>query len=118
VGEEVTLCGFGSLYALDSCIGVDVKGAGGKNVLDILGSLSDITLDIHGETGCFGNSESEVQGAAARNTAEADEQTPAVVNMLEVIVGIMYDVVLESGDDDERDEGGSCINFIRLGNAD
>jgi len=83
-----------------------------------LGSLSDITLDIHGETGRFGNSESEVQGEAAGKTAEADEQTPAVVDMLEVIEGVVNDVVLESGDDDERDKGGSCIDFMRLGDAD
>lgn len=110
--DEVTLRCFGSLYALDSCIGVDIERAGGKNVLDILGSLSDITLDIHGETGRFGNSESEVQGHAAGKTAEADEQTPAVVDMLEVVEGVVDDSVLESGDNDKRDKGGSCIGFV------
>jgi len=38
--------------------------------------------------------------------------------MLEVIEGVVNDVVLESGDDDERDKGGSCIDFMRLGDAD
>jgi hypothetical protein len=118
VHEEVTLRGFGSFYALDSCIGVDIECAGGKNVLDILGSLSDITLNIHGETGRFGNSESKIQGDAAGNTAEADEQTPAVVYMLEVVEGVANDVVLECGDDDERDKGGSCMDLMRLDNAD
>jgi hypothetical protein len=115
--EEVTARGFGSLHTLDSCIGVNIEGTGGKNVIDILGSLSDIALNIHGETRRFGYSESEIQGNAAGNTAETDEYTPAVVDMFKVGEGIMNNLVLECADDDEGDEGGSCIDFRRQGTA-
>ena len=105
--EEVTARGLGRLHALDGCIGVDVELAGGENVLDILGSLADVALDIHGETRRFWDSESEIEGDAAGNAAQADEDTPAVVDVLEIVKVIVDDIVFKCGDDDERGESSS-----------
>jgi len=67
--EEVTVLGLGHLHVLDGCIKVDVETTGGKDIIDILGSLPNIALDIHGETRSFRDSESEIDGNAAGKAA-------------------------------------------------
>ena len=107
MAEEVTARSLGRLHALDGCVGIDVEIAGGENVLDILGSLPDVALDIHGETRSFWDGESEIEGNATGDAAQADEDTPAVVDVLENVKVIVDDISFKCGDDDERGESSS-----------
>ena len=105
--HEVAAVDFGCLYTLDSCVGVDVKLASGNKVVDILGSLLYIALDIHSETRCFRDGETEVKGDNTRNTAKTDENTPAIVHMSEVIERVVNDLMLETLNHNERNESSS-----------
>jgi hypothetical protein len=105
--DEVTASGFGSFHALNNCIRVNVESAGGNDVLNVLGSLLDIALDIHGETRGFGNSKPEIQRNDTRNTAQANEYTPAIVNMLELVVVVIDNLILEPVDDAKGHYGSS-----------
>lgn len=49
-------------------------------LIDILESLLHVAFDIEGETGCFGDGESEVKRYATGHTSKTDEETPAVVD--------------------------------------
>ena len=93
--DEVATASLGCLYTLDSCVGVDVELASGNNVVDIVGSLPNIALDIHGETRSFRDRETEVESDNTRNATKTDENTPAIVHMFEVIERVVNDVILE-----------------------
>ena len=106
VRHEVATGRLGGLDTLNDRIGVNVVGAGSEEVLDVLGRLLDVALDIHGEARGLGDGETEVEGDRAGNAAETDEETPH-----EVDVGEDLGVVVEEGglvrlDDDESDKGG------------
>jgi hypothetical protein len=107
VRREVAAASLGCLYTLNSCVGVDVKLASGNNGVDILGSLLYIALDIHGETRCFRDGETEVESNNTRNTAKTDENTPAVVHMSEVIERVVNDLMLEPLHYTERNDSSS-----------
>lgn len=68
---------------LNGGIGVDVESAGGEEVVNVLGRLHDVTLNIHGETRGLGDGETEVEGDDGGNDAEADKETPHLVNVRE-----------------------------------
>ena len=48
--------------------------------VDVLESLLHVALDVDGETGSFGDGETEVESDASGNASETDEKTPAVVD--------------------------------------
>lgn len=75
--------GEGGLGRLDAVYGLDVVFGGFlvfEDLLDVGCGLVDIALDIHGEAGGFGDSETEVERDAAGNASEADEEAPHVVD--------------------------------------
>jgi hypothetical protein len=72
-GNEVAASGFGSFYALDNGIGVDIETSRPDNVINVLSGLFDIAFDIHGETRGFRNGEPEVEGNNAGNAAQTDK---------------------------------------------
>ena len=105
--HEIAAARLGYQYTLDSCIRVNVKLASGNEVVDILGSLLYIALNIHGETRCFRDGETEVKSNNTRNTANTNENTPAIVHMSEVIERVVNDLMLEALNHNERDESSS-----------
>lgn len=100
--HKVRATSFGRLDTLDSCVGVYVKLASGHNVVDILGSLLNIALDIHGKTRCFRDGETEVKCNDTGDAAQADENTPTVIDVLKVIDRVVDDVILEGVHHTER----------------
>jgi hypothetical protein len=56
----------------------------GHNNANVVGSLGNVALDIHGETRGFGDGEAEVERNAARNGTETDENTPTVVDLVKI----------------------------------
>jgi hypothetical protein len=72
--------------------------------IDILDCLLHVTLDIEGETGCLWDGKTEVEGDAAGNASETDEETPAVINSDGVRRGLGKDGTLVGGNYDECDE--------------
>lgn len=81
VVPEVGPAGLGCADKLDSLIGVLVVGTSGQEVVDILGSLVNVALDIHGETGRLGDGETEVESDDGGDNAETDENTPHLVDL-------------------------------------
>jgi len=100
VVEEVAATSLGCPHTLDSCVGVDVKLARGENIVDILASLLNIALDIHGETRCFRDGETEVESDDTRKTTKTDEKAPTVVHMLELIEIVVDNLIFEGGHQD------------------
>lgn len=64
------------------------------DILDICCGLCDVTLDIHRKAGGFWDSKTEVKRDNTGNTTEADEDTPDVVNVVELCGGVVYDFIL------------------------
>ena len=106
VGLEVSPRSFGGLGTLDLSIGVNVVGTGGQEVVDILGGLLHVALDVHGESRGLGDGETGVEGDDGGNATETDEDTPHLVKVREHARVIVEDGALVAADDDERDEGG------------
>ena len=102
--HEVAEASLGCLYTLDRCVWVNVKLASGNNVLDILGCLLYITLDIHSETRSFRDGEAKIESDNTRNTAKTDENTPAIVYMFEIIDRVVNDLLLVPLHHNERNE--------------
>lgn len=109
---------FGDISALNDGVRVDGESTGGEEGVNILRSLCDVSLDIHGETGSLGDGETEVEGDHTRDTAHADEDTPAVVNSGGTTAGLSWavlDLGLVCSDDDEGDEGGGKVTESNAG---
>ena len=82
VSTEISKGSLGGSDTLDP-IGVNCGPVVGlEDVLDISGSLLDVTLDIHGETGRLGDGKTEVKSDNTGYTTKTDEQTPHGVNMV------------------------------------
>lgn len=85
VSTKVSPASLGCINAFNRCILVDVEGPGGKDVLDIISSLLDITLNIHSKTRGFRNGKTEVESYASGNAAETDEDAPHLVYVDRVV---------------------------------
>lgn len=72
--------------------------------MDILGSLGDVALDVHGETWGLRDCKAEVEGDDTGNAAEANEDTPAVVNWRGGRVRCREDCILEGRQDDDGND--------------
>jgi len=59
VSEEVTSGSLGSSDLLDDGVVVVNESTGGKEDLDVLGSLLDVSLNVHGESRGLGDGELE-----------------------------------------------------------
>ena len=105
--HEVPPRSLGSAHAIDHRVRVDVIRARGEEVLDVLGRLLDVALDVHRETGRLGDGKTEVEGNAAGNAAETDEDTPHEVDVCEYRGVIVEECVLVRRNNNERDEGSS-----------
>ena len=92
---------------LDDCIGIDTEGACRENIADILSSLVEVAFNVHCEPGRLRNGQSEVESHDARNTAETDEQAPAVVDVDKSGIRVPLDGTLVCRDNDEGDESSS-----------
>lgn len=84
VGAEVGPACPGSIEALDTSVRVNLNIFLFQNVLDICGSLLNVTLNIHSEARSFGDSQSEVQGNDTRNSAKTYEQAPHEIRGYEI----------------------------------
>jgi hypothetical protein len=79
--------------------------------LHILAGLLDITSNIEGVTRRLGNRETVVEGDAGRDSAEADEDTPHLVNReladtgASSVAGGSKEGLLETSSNDKHDEG-------------
>lgn len=116
VVEEITARSLRRMHAHDNRVWIHDERAAGEEVLHIRSRLLHIPLDIHRETGRFGDRQPEVESDASGDAAETDEQPPHGVNVSEIGNGVFEDRVLESGDDNESDNGGRC-NAIRVGHV-
>ena len=106
VAEEVAAGSLGRLDALNSSIGVDVVRSAGEEVVDILSSLVHVTLDIHGETRCLRDGETEVKSDNSGHGAEPDDDTPDLVDS-GAGSSVSEDRRLVGDDSDERNKGSS-----------
>jgi hypothetical protein len=101
--------GLGSFRPLNNSIFIDFGISLDQDICDIHGGLLDIALDVHGETGRFGNSQPEIEGNTTWDAAQADEQAPTVVDMIQRCVGVMGDTSLVCPDNDQGNEGSSYM---------
>lgn len=107
--------GLGGFDTLNLGVWVDVEGTGLEEVIDILGCLVDIALDIHSETRCFGDGETEVESDNTRDTSKTDEDTPHGVNRVELCGAIGKKGGLVGSDNDEGDNGSSKLSPTLVG---
>ncbi len=101
---EVGPAGLGSVDALDVLICFNIRFGAFQDSLDIVGSLIDVALDIHGKPRGFWDSETEIESDASGNAAETDEQTPHVIDGGEVGYRRFKDRIFVSGSDYESDK--------------
>jgi hypothetical protein len=109
---EIRPAGLGGFDALDKGIIVDVVLPSGNDGLDISGSLIDVALNVHGETGCLRNGQSEIQGNDSGNSAETDKETPHEIYRAQLLnIRLGENGGLVSSSDDEANQSGSlkCI---------
>ena len=103
---EIGPAGFGNIdFGCDDTVirsGLDTLPV----TLDVPNGLLHVTLDIEGETGGFGDSETEVESDNTGNASETDKETPTEVNAVGCGGGILQDGALVGVHDDEGDEGG------------
>jgi hypothetical protein len=104
---EVSPTGFRSLGSLDDSVGIHHELSSRQNVCNVVAGLMDVTLDIHGKTGCFGNSQAEVKSDAARNATDANKKTPHRIDCVEIGSLIVNKFVSVSGNDNIPDKGGT-----------
>ena len=96
--------------------GVDNVSAGGEVSVNVLRSLFDVALDIHGVTRGLRNGQTEVKCGSRGDTSESNDQTPALVDGLHVGKRLLLDRVLESRDnDDGNNTRGDCAGSARTG---
>ena len=84
--------------ALDNCIWVNPVhscGAtvGTEHILDVGPCPLHVPIDIHREPWSFRDGEPEIKSDGARNTTQANENTSAVVYVLEVVEAVRKDGV-------------------------
>ncbi len=111
VFDEITVASARCFGTLDNCIRVipvDSCGAtfGTEHVLDVDSCPLYVSIDVHGKPWSFRDSESEIQRDGARNTAKANENTPAVVYVLEVIKVVPKDRIFARMDYYRRNKRG------------
>lgn len=104
VSSEVGPGGLGELGPLVVLNGVDDVGSGGEVSVDILGSLLDVSLDIHGVSRSLRDGQSEVEGDGGRDHSESNDESPHLVNRLQAVGGLL-DSALESDKNDNGDNG-------------
>ena len=81
---EVGPAGLGCVDALDEGIVVFWGFPSGKDGLDVGGSLIEIALDVHGETGSLGHRKAEVESDNTGNSTETYEQAPHEINASQI----------------------------------
>lgn len=101
---EVGPCGSGQLGALVVVDRVNNVGTVGKVGVHILRGLLDVALDVHGVSRGLGDGETEVERGSSRDTADTDDNTPALVNSAHVGKGLVPDGALVCGDDNDGDD--------------
>jgi hypothetical protein len=79
------------------------------HVGDICSSLCDITLDIHGKTRSFGDSETEVKRKNTRDASKTNNETPHIINRDDTRERGVESFSLVCLDDDNTDKGSSCV---------
>lgn len=104
VSFEVLPAGSGSLGTLNHCVWIDDKSALGEDVFDVIRSLGDIALDIHGKPRGLRDGETEIQGHHTRNTAQADKNTPHEVDVDKIGWSVIQNGVFVSKGDEQSDQ--------------
>ena len=79
VVKEVTASSEGSVDPNVLLLVVVNVSAGRKEGVDVAGSLLDVALYVHGETGRLREGKAEVESNRARNGTKSDEEPPAEV---------------------------------------
>ena len=106
---KVSPRGLGKFCPLVVVDGVDNVRASGEIGVNVLRSLFNVALDVHGVTRGLRNSQTEVKCGGRGNTSESNDQAPALVNGLHVGERLLLDLVLEGRDDnDGNDTRGDC----------
>ena len=59
----------------------------------------NVALDIHSETGCFWDGETEVKGDAARNATKTHKDAPQIIDVMESGKIVVQDGVFESSNE-------------------
>jgi hypothetical protein len=76
-------------------------------VLNILRSLSNISLDIHCETRSLGDGKTEVKSDNSGDASKTDEQTPGMINRESGREWTSEDGLLVCRNNDESNKGSS-----------
>lgn len=99
----------GGVHTLYDSIIVNVEGASGEEVVDVIAGLLNVPLDIHSETRSLRDSQAVIESDNSREAAETDEDAPHIVNMGQDSGVVGKDGALECGTDDQRDKSGSKV---------
>lgn len=97
--------------SLDNGIGIDDKGTSGKERVDVLRRLVDITFNIHGETGRLWDGETEIKGNNAGEASQADDETPYKVYVAGISGVVMVDGIFECGQNNGRNNRGRQLTW-------
>jgi len=81
IQKEIATGGLGCLDTLDNSIGIDDEGPVRKEVLHIGARLFHISFDIHSKPRCLWNRQTEIEGKASRDAANAYEKAPHRVDV-------------------------------------
>jgi len=69
---------------LNDGVRIDIRVSSGQDIRDIGSSLFDVALNIHRETWGLRDGQTEIECDNTWNTAEADEKSPHIVDVVEV----------------------------------
>ena len=114
MSSEIRPGGPGRFCTLDNGIGVDDEGSCSQDVLDVFSGLLNVALNIHGETGGFGDGKTEVKSNAAGNAAKTDKDTPDVIDVVEGLNVVVQYGVLEGSDENQANQS-SSFEILGLG---
>ena len=99
----------GGIHTLLDSIGVDIEGARGEEVVDIVARLLNVALDVHGEARRLWDGKTVIESDDSGETAETNEDAPHIVDMGQHGGVISKDGALERGNNDQGDKSGSKV---------
>lgn len=107
--SEIGPAGFRHLRFLRNELIVDRNIGTIESTIDVLGGTLNVAFNVQSETRRFGYCQPEVECDAGRNTSEADEETPGVIDVSQDFGIVCKNGALVSSSDNKTNKGSSYV---------